>query len=356
MNAAASALREGDWTRLRELLAREPKEATRPQVVLEAARAGNLQALKLLVKAGADINAVWRGYRPLHALIQEKPHAEACEMPKGRLAALDWMLSAGADPELTGAWPPARAVIIAAFVGLRDCVDRLFEHGARQDIFTACATGDLPAVKRALDKDPSLAQARDEGGLSALQCCAGSRLHAEAKARKRLSQIAALCLDAGADPNLKTKAWSDEVDVCYFSIGAGNRELTELLLERGADSTEALPSAMWQDGFELAEVCLAHGAKPDRATSGDRPLLNDLVRWGRIEAAEWLIARGASPDIADGNGWTALFQAASRGSTRMVQALLDAGAERKRKDRSGRTALDLARAAGRAKVVHLLEP
>jgi ankyrin repeat protein len=359
MNAAVSGLRAGDSTPLRELLKRRPKEATKPQVILEAARLGNLAALKLLAKAGADLNASWRGYRPLHALIQEKPHgdeiAKTGKTPRERLAALDWLLSSGADPELTGAWPPARAVLIAAFVGSRDFLDCLFEHGARKDFFTACATGDLAAVRRALSRDPSLAQARDVGGLSALQCCAGSRLHSDAKGRKRSCEIASLCLDAGADPNLKTKAWSDEVDVCYFSIGAGNAELTELLLARGADATEALTTAMWQDGrLELAETCLAHGARPDRAIANGKPLLNDLVRWGRFDAAEWLLAHGAGPDVADENGWTALFQAASRGSVRMARALLDAGAERGKKDRSGLTALDVARAAKKTKIVELL--
>jgi hypothetical protein len=59
-------------------------------------------ALELLVKPGADLNAPFRNYRPLHALLQEDPHAAADKPSAERLACLEWMLGHGADPEQLG--------------------------------------------------------------------------------------------------------------------------------------------------------------------------------------------------------------------------------------------------------------
>jgi len=74
-------------------------------------------ALALLQKNGADWNVMYKGYRALHALIQERPHGETKPTPE-RLACLEWLLfadtfeiaklllNAGADPKaLTKSWP-----------------------------------------------------------------------------------------------------------------------------------------------------------------------------------------------------------------------------------------------------------
>ena len=71
-------------------------------------------ALAWLKKAGADLNASWRNYRALHALLQEEPHAAAGKPAPARLACLEWLFANGADPEQLGAWPSARAIIVAS--------------------------------------------------------------------------------------------------------------------------------------------------------------------------------------------------------------------------------------------------
>src|SRR5437870_1215613 len=109
-------LRTRDVKQLRAAVKADP-EAARGARIMTAAGGMAFQAgLEVLVRNGADLNALWRGYRPLHALLQEEPHAAAGKPTAERLACLEWMLAHGADPELTAAWPPARAIIIAAFV------------------------------------------------------------------------------------------------------------------------------------------------------------------------------------------------------------------------------------------------
>ena len=326
-----------------------------PKAILAAAGKADRAELARLAKAGADLNALWRGYRPLHALIQSEVHGDAEVPSKERLRCLGELLELGADPELLGAWPPARALLVAAFVGAREYVDRLIEAGARRDVYTASALGEAPAVKKALAKDDSLARARDEGGLTALQCAAASRMwKREPKLAGKLRDIAEALLEAGADPNALTKSWSHEVDAAYFACSSGHAEMLALLLERGADATAALTSAAWQKGTELGELCLAHGAQIDAAAHDGKPLLNQLVRWGQVKPALWLLERGASPNVTDERGWTALHQAASRGNEKMLRACLAAGGDRKAMDRAGLTPLGVAVVMNRPRMAEIL--
>ena len=64
----------------------------------------------------------------------------------------------------------------------------------------------------------------------------------------------------------------------------------DLLLESGADATDAFSHAVWGGAYELAESALAHGAIIDRATANGKLLLNDVIRWGQIPQMTWLLA------------------------------------------------------------------
>ena len=344
-DAMVAAIRSGDLRAVREAAAVDPRAARHPHAIVEAGRRAFQPALAYFHKHGADLNASWKNYRALHSLLQEEPHGVSSP-DAGRLACLDWLLVHGADPELAGAWPSARAVLVAAFVGRPVFVDRLLAAGARWDGFTAAALGDLELLRRVLGDDPAFATARDgEGGLTALQCTAGSRMPGAP-----LVEAARLLLDAGAEIAARTRSWAHEIDAAYLAANSGNAELFGLLLERGADPTGAFGPPVWNQAFALAEIALEHGAAPDRATSGGKPLLNDLIRWGQIPQTLWLLGRGASPNIPDDGGWTAVHQAASRGNLRLLEAVLEAGGDRSRRDLEGRLPLDIAVAAGRDKL------
>jgi ankyrin repeat protein len=325
-NDLIEALRSGDLARVRKAIKNDPRDARRPRALCEAAGLAFQPALELLVQHGADLNAAWRGYRPLHNLIQTHPHDAGQKATKERLRCLDWMLERGADPEQTGAWPAARAVIIAAFSGQPEYVKRLRK---KSDPFAAAAVADKKSVETILRKRPDFARERDGGSLTALQCAAGSRMPGP------LVDIARLLIDAGADIAAKTRSWSHDIDAVYLAASAKNTSLFELLLDRGADATEALAPALWNGTEDMAAKALAHGAVPDRAMADEQPLLNNLVRWGRFQPALWLLQHGASPNIPDGRGWTAMHQAASRGNERMLRALLDAGGDIARRDQEG---------------------
>jgi hypothetical protein len=176
MSLLTDAIRSGDLGTLRNAVRKDPQLALAPELVIDAARFANEQALVLLLDAGADPNAMKRGYRPLHALIQERIHDEVDAPSPQRLKCLDILLERGADPEYLAAFPPARALVIAAFTGVRALTDPIVTARAQQNIFTASAMLDEKWVKRALKADKTLARARDGGVLTALHCCAGSQM------------------------------------------------------------------------------------------------------------------------------------------------------------------------------------
>ncbi len=349
-------LRARDLAGVRAILKKEPAAARAQRPVGMAGGMAWRQALELLLKHGADLNASWRGYRPMHALIQEAPHAHHGRPAPERVACLRWLLQNGADPELEAAWPPSRALLIAAFTGIPLYIDVLRDGGAKVDGFVHAALGDVKRVRKLVESDPEFVQARTrQRGTTALHCCAASRLR-EGKTPQNLLAIARLLLDAGADPNALCDGWSRELDPAYFAAGSGQKETFDLLLERGADADRALVHAVWQeDPAEFGAIALRRGANVNRARDGDKPLLNQMVRWGQFPAMYWLIAQGASPNEPDDRGWTAVHQAASRGNERMLQAVLDAGGDRHRKTKEGHTPLDIARLQRAAKIVKYLD-
>jgi ankyrin repeat protein len=324
------------------------------RVVVEAARRAWMEGLALLEKCGADLNGCHRHYRPLHALIQERAH-DGAPASAERVACLEWLLAHGASPEATGAWPAARALVIAAFAGEPAYVTALSRAGARVDLFTAAAIGEARVVARRLAADPAAARARDVGLLTALHCAAGSRLGTkDAATAASLVEIARALVEAGADVAAHVRSWGHDVDVAYFVVRSGQTAMLELLLAHGLDPTSALSPAAWDGREDLIDLLVAHGALLDLARDHARPLLNELVRWGQFGPARLLLARGASPNVADARGWTALHQAVSRGNALMVEDLIRAGADREARTPEGATPRDLAFARRRADVVRLL--
>jgi ankyrin repeat protein len=351
MRDLLQALRDGNLAVLRAAIAADPKVARQPRLVGAAAGHASKPALVLLKRSGADLNASWRNYRPLHNLLQSEPHAAAGKPSPARLACLEWLLENGADPELLGAWPSARAIIVAAFVGSPEYVKVLRKGGAKIDGFAGAALGNRKLVEKTLRARPDFARERDHGGLTALQCAAGSRMP-----KADTLGIARMLIDAGADVSAPTRSWAQDVNAAYFAAGRKDKAMFDLLLDSGADATDALSHAVWSEAYKLAESALVHGADLDRATASGKPLLNDVIRWGRIPGTMWLLERGTSPNVPDERGWTAVHQAASRGNVRMLRAVLDAGGDARRRDKEGRLPRDVAKAGKVAATLASLGP
>lgn len=327
-----------------------------PRAVVDAGRLAWREGLTILAREGADLNASYRNYRAIHALLQEDP-LQGSRSSAERIRCLEWLLSNGADPESLGGWPLARALIVAAFVGEREYVKVLVAAGARLDGYTFAACAQPEDLDAAIVADRNVAIARDVGGLTALQCCAGSRLgRHDQDSAAHLIAIARRLIEAGSDTRANVRSWGDDVDVAYFAINSGQIEVLALLLDHGADPTASIPPAVWSGDEAVVELLIKRGANLDEATQGNRPILNELVRWGQFKQARLVLAYGANPNTTDSNGWTALHQAAQRGNRRMITELVAADADPSRRDHEGRTPADIARANGRTELIALLGP
>ena len=322
-DALKAAISARDLSALKHALKKTPKPV-HPKFIGQVAGAGWLAGLRAIAAHGANLDAIYRNYRPMHALIQEKPHAGGSSTPE-RVKCLEFLLEHGADPQLQGAWPLASAIVIAAGTGEGAYVRVLKAHGASigaDNIFAAAALGESSRVQKMLARAPALATAREQGVMTALMCCASSRLGRDRpQIAAALATIADLLVEAGADVTATARSWSHDVEASYFAVSTGQRDVLHTLLDHGASPTAALTTAVWRSDFDTADYLIGRGADVNAARDDGKPLLNNLIRWGQFKPAKWLLTRGARVDLADDRGWTAIDQAVSRGNAGMMQAV-----------------------------------
>lgn len=181
-----------------------------------------------------------------------------------------------------------------------------------------CAqVGDIAGMGRELDLGARIG-AMDRDGFSALMRAAASPA----------ASVAAIgfLLERGADVRQAGKR--HEPPALIHAVRAGNIEKAAMLLDAGADITEALAYAVssWRADLPMIEFLLARGA--DIATVnhtdvGPSALLS-ASRNGHFEVVRVLLAAGADPRPL---AWTPLMQAIAWGSLADVQAQLSAGAD-----------------------------
>jgi ankyrin repeat protein len=241
--------------------AREPDGGELTPLIY-AARAGSVEAARVLLEAGADVNQVSRyGWSPLLAATQNRNY----QMGK-------FLIEHGADVNIAnkGGWTP-----------LYLATDNRNLEG-----------GDYPT--RAPDMDDL--------------------------------EYIKLLLDAGADPNARliestetrtvfTNQWLDEEGATAFlrASQSGDVELMRLLLERGADphiytTLGVTPLAA------AAGIGWVEGVTSERSPEQT------------VEAVKMLLELGIDPDYQAETGRTALHGAAHKGATEVVRTLVAAGA------------------------------
>jgi ankyrin repeat protein len=121
-------------------------------------------------------------------------------------------------------------------------------------------------------------------------------------------------LDSGADPNTECPlGWTPLTSAATLK----NLEITELLLDRGADANKQarnsretpLHGATNSDNPDLVNLLLNRGADPNITDMfGNTPLHNSS--WiGNMKIVKMLIEHGANPNTEDGKGFTPLCSA-----------------------------------------------
>lgn len=131
-----------------------------------------------------------------------------------------------------------------------------------------------------------------------------------------------------------------------LAVARGEREMTELLLERGADvnvkgslGQTPLHRAVDSENVGLARLLLERGADVNAEDHGRETPLHRAVHSANTELTELLLERGADVHAKDRWEKTPLVGAVSQGNIEQVKLLLERGADVKARDYDGKTPL-----------------
>lgn len=326
------AARVGDVEAVRRLLEQgAPPDRTSGRTPLAAALAlkkdgageldrkgeERLEIMRLLLTAGANVNRNTGGGTALESA------AYFVDLEAVRL-----LLEAGADPNLADRWglTPLLAsltVIPREEDGQLELIRLLLARGADVNVvrrmngstplFDAVQRGGtgtkLTELLLSYGADPN---ARDGTGAIALGY-AVQGVH-----RPSAADMVLVLVKAGADVNARDRAGRS---IAVIAASTGNQAMLPLLGKLGATDAKE----------QIART--AFDARTALLQAAERPQLG-LVRL--------LLAGGADPNVQDDRGWTPLIHAAGHGRTDVVEALLAHGARVNATTKTGSTALMLA--------------
>jgi uncharacterized protein len=209
------------------------------------------------------------------------------------------------------------------------------------ELIAAVKEGNAARVRELLAADPTLANARDENGVSALML---SRYHGAHDATAAIREARA------------------ELDVFEAATLGDVDRLHDLLHEdtaldtRSPDDATALHFAAFFAQPETARLLVDHGADVHAVspTFGNVTPLHSAAAGGSAEIVHLLLDAGADPNARQNGGFTALHAAAQNGDAAMARDLLDHGATPGQPTDDGRTALTIAEEQGHDEVAALL--
>jgi ankyrin repeat protein/beta-lactamase regulating signal transducer with metallopeptidase domain len=321
------------------LTARAQTEAPRPETksthpLHEAAAAGDVDQVKLLISKGADVNEKDKdGRTPLHSAAWY-----------GRKDVVAVLLAQGANINETDGSGQTPLHLAATFGG-KPLSEFILAQGAQIDARDKAGNTPLHAAAGFPSVDRDLLElliakgadvkARNEAGQTPLH-----RVSMIRRLDKRLERTAEVLLALGAEIDAKDKSGRTPL---YFAVENGNKELVNLLVAKGADvrttaadGTTLLHQAVKSEQLDMVELFLSRGIDINSVRSDGRTALH-LALAARPSAnsininniVEALIARGADVKARDVRGNTPVQIAVSYGHHRKdtVRLLLDKGAE-----------------------------
>jgi uncharacterized protein len=304
----ADAAMRGDREAVRALL-KQGADANAPRgdgmtALHIAAQRGDADLAAMLIYAGANASAVTRigSYTALHVASQS-----------GSVPVVEALLNAGADVKARTTTTGVTPLHLAAEAGSSAVITALLDHGAEIDAKEA-EWGQTPLIFAA--------------------------------ANNRVEAIRTL-LARGADPRVATKA----IDIAHeLALGRAALALQKKILETTVPKGQQPTASQAQASIHAARDLLASGKIPPKdptpvddsirpgfdpeeinppvATKGGLTALLHAARQGHIDAAKALLDGGAPIDQASaGDGTTPLLMAAINGQFDMAMLLVERGAD-----------------------------
>jgi ankyrin repeat protein len=294
------AIRNGDIALVKAHLTKpdlESRGARGTTPLMYAAAFGNLETLRILVDAGADVNT--QNDLQASALLWA-----ACQPEKARL-----LLERGAEVNIQSKQGRTPLMVAAACAGNAETVRLMLSKGA--DV-----------------------NARDRLGVSVLRV----------STRTGDLDTAMLLLGHGADPNAADSLGRTSL---FLAMEGRNPEVVRLLLKHGAKANIA--TALPADP-SLRTVNNIKNGPP--SNSGVTPL-HQAAAYGPVESVRLLLQAGANVNARDGRqlGPLTFALATEYSSPEIVRTLIQAGADTNVADNFGETPLDWAEKFGNPSVI-----
>ena len=259
--------------------------------------------LETIVNHGADVNAKNKFNRTALLI--------ACV--KGNKDAINILLNAGADPNVTDYMGAACIHHVVGEGCSKDVLEIVVNHGA-----------DIDAINKT--NATALMLACEKGKKDAID----------------------VLLNAGANPNFADA----DGDTCLHYIARNDccTEVVQAVISHGADvnvmnenNVTALMIACVRGNMHVINVLLNAGANPRISDADDHTWLHEAVRGGYSQVVlETMINHGADVNATIKNNRTALMIATVHGNRKAIYVLLSAGADPNSADADGDTCLHYA--------------
>jgi ankyrin repeat protein len=181
----------------------------------------------------------------------------------------------------------ASALLVAAYNMKPDVVNALLELGAPVDIFEASVLGKVDRIQEILKTNPARASEYAPDGFTPVALAAFFGQPAAVQA----------LIAAGADVNAAAKN-PLKVAALHAAVAGGKLEIVEALLRAGAN-----PNAQQQQGFRpiheagtkanraLADLLLSHGADPSLTNDTGTNAIDLAREKGHVDFADWLMSK-----------------------------------------------------------------
>ncbi|KAL3278379.1 hypothetical protein HHI36_013707 [Cryptolaemus montrouzieri] len=312
--------------------------------LMEAASAGHLDIVRLLVAHGADVNA--------QSTTGNTPLMYGCA--GGHTEVVQFLLQHGANVEdhNENGHTPLMEAASAGHVGLAKI---LLMHGAginthsnefKESALTlACYKGHLDMVRFLLEAGADQEHKTDEMHTALMEASMDGHV-----------EVARLLLDSGAQVNMPTDSFESPLTLAACG---GHVDLAMLLIERGANIEEVndegytpLMEAAREGHEEMVHLLLGQGANINAQTDETQETALTLACCGGFtDVADILLKGGANIELGAS---TPLMEAAQEGHLDLVKFLLQNGANVEAQTQTGDTALTYACENGHTDVADLL--